>query len=189
MKKMLISATFVIAITFSTVITPFLGKAHAKEECHELLNFSATKLRSDAQINFCEAFSGKALLVVNTASQCGFTPRFKGLEALHKKYGDKLAVVGFPSDDFNQEYDDSEKVADVCYVNYGVSFTMLEPSSVKGESANSVFKNLAAKTGQEPAWNFTKYLVSADGKTVKHFASSTKPQSDKFTQEIETILN
>jgi len=162
--------------------------SHAKQECHDLLNFSATKLRSSTQIDFCQAFAGKAMLIVNTASQCGFTPQFRGLEALHKKYGDKLAIVGFPSDDFNQEHDDAEKVADVCYVNYGVTFTMLEPSRVSGDDANAVFEKLASQTGQQPEWNFTKYLVSADGETVKHFASSTKPQSDEFTQEIESLL-
>lgn len=182
MKKPLVSLLSISLLLASALV-------QAKEECHSLLNFSATKLRTDTQIDFCDAFAGKALLLVNTASQCGFTPQFKGLEALHKEYGDKLAVVGFPSDDFNQEYDDSEKVADVCYLNYGVSFTMLEPSKVKGEAANAVFKNLAAKTGQEPSWNFTKYLVSADGETIKHFASKTKPLSDNFRQEIEALLN
>ncbi len=182
MKKLII-----ILLLFA----PLLGSRllQATEECHDFLKFSATKLRTDSTINFCDAFAGKALLVVNTASQCGFTSQFKGLEALHQEYGDKLAVIGFPSDDFNQEYDDSKKVADVCYVNYGVSFTMLEPSNVKGESANSIFKRLAAKTGQEPGWNFTKYLVSVDGETVKHYASGTKPQSDAFKQEIDAFLN
>lgn len=161
--------------------------ASAKQECHDLLDFSATKLRSKTQIDFCQAFAGKAMLIVNTASQCGFTPQFKGLEVLHEKYGDDLAIVGFPSDDFNQEHDDSKKVADVCYVNYGVTFTMLEPSRVKGDDANTVFKKLASQTGQQPEWNFTKYLVSADGKTVKHFDSSTKPQSDELIQQIELL--
>lgn len=160
----------------------------AAENCHKFLDYSATKLRSSQQVNFCDEFAGKAMLFVNTASQCGFTPQFKGLEKLHKEYGDKLAIVGFPSNDFKQEHADSEKVADVCYVNYGVTFTMLEPSKVKGEGANPVFKQLAERTGTEPEWNFNKYLVSADGKTVKHFSSSTKPTSNDFKSEVEKVL-
>lgn len=157
-------------------------------ECHELMNYSATKLRSKQQINFCEQFAGKAMLIVNTASQCGYTPQFKDLEALHKRYGDNLAVVGFPSDDFNQEHAESDKIADVCYVNYGVTFTMLEPSEVKGENANAVFRQLAERTGQQPGWNFTKYLISADGAQVEHFSSATNPGSDEFTNAIEQML-
>lgn len=173
---------FLAAILFSSIS----GNAYAA--CHELLNFEATKLRSSEVINFCDAYEGKALLVVNTASQCGFTPQFKGLEALHQKYQDKLAIVGFPSDDFNQEYSDSEKISDVCYINYGVTFTMLEPSSVKGSGANQVFKTLAQRTGQAPAWNFNKYLISADGSEVQHFVSSVKPDSAKMITEIDKAI-
>jgi glutathione peroxidase len=176
--------SFLALTTFSILNMP----AMATSECHELLNFSATKLRSDEKIEFCQQFSGKALLVVNTASQCGFTPQFKDLETLHQTYGDKLAIIGFPSNDFKQEHSDSAKVADVCYVNYGVTFTMLEPSSVRGEKANKVFKMLSQQTGQQPGWNFTKYLVSADGKTVAHFASATGPMSDEIVSEIDRLL-
>ena len=111
-----------------------------KQPCHAYLNFKAIKLRSSEIVDFCQQFKGKALLLVNTASKCGFTPQFKGLEILYKKYGSKLAIVGFPSNDFSQEHDDSGKVAEVCYVNYGVTFTMLEKSIVKGENANLLFK-------------------------------------------------
>lgn len=159
--------------------------AHA---CHDLLKFETTKLRSSDQINFCDEFEGKAVLVVNTASQCGFTPQFSGLEELHKKYGDKLAIVGFPSDDFNQEYADADKIADVCRINYGVTFTMVEPSKVKGEGANPLFKQLAERTGEEPAWNFNKYLISADGSEVKHFASRTKPNDPELVKSIESAI-
>lgn len=162
--------------------------AQANTDCHELLNFSANKLRSSEKINFCERFYGKALLVVNTASQCGFTPQFKGLEKLHKAYGDRLAIVGFPSNDFRQEHTDTKKVANVCYLNYGVTFTMLEPSSVKGESANKVFKSLSERTDEQPNWNFNKYLISADGKTTKHFSSGVKPMSDELRGEIDAVL-
>lgn len=162
--------------------------APANNNCHELLNFSASKLRSSEKINFCERFAGKALLVVNTASQCGFTPQFKGLEKLHKAYGDKLAIVGFPSNDFRQEHSDTKKVADVCYVNYGVTFTMLEPSAVTGEGANKVFKSLSERTGEQPSWNFNKYLISADGKTTKHFSSSVTPMGAQLRGEIDAVL-
>jgi len=166
----------------------FSMQTFANDACHELLDFSATKLRSSEQINFCEQFQGKALLVVNTASQCGYTPQFKSLENVHKRYGDKLAVVGFPSDDFNQEYSDTNKVADVCYINYGVTFTMLEPSKVTGEKANKLFQQLRAKTGQSPRWNFNKYLISLDGDSVKHFPSSVEPESAEMIEAIESFI-
>lgn len=164
------------------------NSSQANKDCHELLNFSASKLRSTENINFCERFASKALLVVNTASQCGFTPQFKGLEKLHKAYGDKLAIVGFPSNDFRQEHTDTKKVADVCYINYGVTFTMLEPSSVKGENANKVFKSLGERTGKQPDRNFNKYLISADGKTTKHFSSAVKPMGAELRGEIDAVL-
>ncbi|MCL4132945.1 UNVERIFIED_CONTAM: hypothetical protein GTU68_038575 [Idotea baltica] len=171
-------AILILLITTVVVSNPAFAK------CHDLLNFEATKLRSSETINFCEAFEGKTLLVVNTASQCGYTPQFKGLEALHKEYGDQLAIVGFPSDDFNQEYSDSEKISDVCYVNYGVTFTMLEPSSVKGDMANSIFKNLAERTREQPKWNFNKYLISADGSDVQYFPSNVAPNNKILMDQI-----
>lgn len=159
-----------------------------ENQCHEYLDFQATKLRSSEQVDFCQAFKGKVLLVVNTASKCGFTPQFKGLEKLHQQYGDKLAIVGFPSHDFSQEHKDSEKVAEVCYINYGVTFTMLETSKVKGQNANALFQRLSKTTGEEPSWNFSKYLVSVDGKNVKHFASHVKPNDKGFIKSIESLL-
>jgi glutathione peroxidase len=157
-------------------------------KCHNLLDFTATKLRSSESIDFCEQFADKAVLVVNTASQCGYTPQFKGLEQLHKRYSERLAIVGFPSNDFRQEHADSEKISDVCYVNYGVTFTMLEPSSVKGEAANTLFKKLARRTGEQPDWNFNKYLISTDGSAVQHFASKVEPTSDEFIEQLDKLL-
>lgn len=165
-----------------------LGMASPSIACPDLYQYQTTKLRSSEQIDFCEAFDGKALLVVNTASQCGFTPQFAGLEKLHQQYGDKLAIVGFPSNDFKQEYADAEKIADVCRVNYGVTFTMVEPSQVKGADANPLFKALAERAGAEPAWNFNKYLISADGTQVTHFASRVAPDDAEFLQALEQAL-
>lgn len=147
------------------------------ETCPPLLDFQMQRLRSPEQVNFCEAYRGKLLLVVNTASNCGYTPQFKGMEALYQKYKDHgLAVVGFPSNDFHQEFDNAEQTAKVCYLNYGVSFPMMATSSVKGTQANTLFKRLIAASGKEPQWNFYKYLVSQDGNTVAAYESSVTPE-------------
>ncbi|MEI6335010.1 MAG: glutathione peroxidase [Methylococcaceae bacterium] len=147
------------------------------EPCSSLLNYKANQLRSKEALDFCKAFQGKVVLAVNTASNCGYTPQFKGLEALYQKYKDQgLVVVGFPSNDFNQEFDESEKTAKVCYINYGVTFPMVEKSAVSGTEANTFFKQLLQVTGQAPEWNFYKYLIARDGSTVTAFASNETPE-------------
>ena len=156
--------------------------------CPDYMKGDYRKLHSKDSINLCELMQNKTVLVVNTASHCGFTSQFKELEALHKKYKDKgLVVVGFASDDFKQEDADEEKAAEICYLNYGVSFTMLAPTSVTGEKANPLFKALANQA-QEPKWNFNKYLVGKDGKLVEYFGSMTKPDSPKLAAAIEQQL-
>jgi glutathione peroxidase len=160
----------------------------AAAACPAFLNHDFKKLHSSDSVNLCSAYSGKTLLIVNTASHCGYTPQFKGLEALHRKYRERgLVVVGFPSDDFNQEAKDQAETADVCYINYGVTFTMLAPSPVTGKNANPVFQELDRRAG-EPTWNFNKYLVSADGKVVQHFESEVAPDSAKLTTAIQQLL-
>ena len=161
--------------------------AEASATCPAYLNQDLVKLRSSEHINICEAHAGKPLLIVNTASHCGFTPQFKGLQALHEKYKDRgLVVIGFPSDDFHQEAKDAAETADVCYINYGVKFTMVSASSVKGKDANPIFQELARQT-KEPSWNFNKYLISPDGK-VEHFGSMTSPESKSIQKAIEAVL-
>ena len=157
-------------------------------DCPAWLDHDFTKLRSSETVNICKAFAGKPLLLVNTASHCGFTPQFKGLEALHEQYRDKgLVVVGFPSNDFNQEAKDDKETAEVCYVNYGVKFLMLAAQSVKGPDANPVFRELARQT-KEPQWNFNKYLVKPDGTVANYFDSRVTPDSPELNVAIASLL-
>jgi glutathione peroxidase len=157
-------------------------------ECPEFLDQDFRKLHSSDTVNLCEAFSGKPLLIVNTASHCGFTYQFEGLERLHKTFADRgLVVLGFPSDDFRQEADDEETTAKICYVNYGVTFTMMAPIKVTGTEAHPLFQELATRSAA-PNWNFNKYLVDSSGKVVRHFRSSTEPGSDDMLRSIEGLL-
>ena len=180
-----------VSITAAAVLVAglLLGGEVTAAQCPAFLNQDFKKLRSEQSINLCEAYAGKPLLIVNTASHCGYTPQFKGLEALHRQYAARgLVVVGFPSDDFNQEAKSEAKTADVCYVNYGVTFTMLAPSPVTGAKGNPVFRELNRRAG-EPSWNFNKYLVSADGKSVQRFDSDVTPDSPQLTRAVEQLLN
>lgn len=140
-----------------------------------------------ASQQLCDYFGGPAVLVVNTASQCGYTPQFKGLEALYQRYREQgLMVLGFPSDNFGgQEYADAEKTAALCYRNYGVSFPVFEKSDVKGANASPLFRRLA-QASAPPRWNFHKYLVTAEG--VEDFASSVTPLDERLVQRIEATL-
>ncbi|MEH6593678.1 MAG: glutathione peroxidase [Halioglobus sp.] len=156
--------------------------------CPEYLDHDMRKLHSKDQVNLCEVQAGKPMLIINTASHCGYTSQFKGLEALHQKYGGQgLVVVGFASNDFRQEAKDEAKAAEVCYVNYGVTFTMIAPSHVKGAEGNLVFQALARQS-QPPSWNFNKYLVDRAGNVVQHFGGNTLPDNKVLEAAIESVL-
>ncbi len=166
-------------------------KAFAEEaaQCPTYLNHEFKKLHSSENINLCSLYTGKPVLIVNTASHCGFTKQFKPLEALYKKYHEQgFEVIGFASNDFNQAAKTEEEAASICYKNYGVTFTMLSVTKVKGSEANPVFTYLAEKSGEQPSWNFNKYLVSADGQVVTHYGSRVDPLGSKLEDKLKTSL-
>lgn len=126
------------------------------------------------QIDFSQ-YKGKTLLLVNTASKCGYTPQYADLQKLQEQYGDKVVILGFPANNFgSQEPGTNQEIGEFCQKNYGVTFQMFEKISVKGDDQHELYKFLKEKTGQEPTWNFCKYLVKPDG-TIKFFPSKVKP--------------
>ncbi|WP_373186639.1 glutathione peroxidase [Halopseudomonas sp.] len=158
-------------------------------DCAAILQHEMPALRSKDTIDLCERYAGKPLLIVNTASFCGFTPQFKGLEAIYQLYrGQGLAVLGVPSNDFRQEAAEVEKVADVCYVNYGVTFAMTDPQTVTGPGAHPVYRQLAEAAGEAPAWNFHKYLIDREGRVTGSFASQVAPDDPALVKAIELAL-
>lgn len=161
----------------------------APTNCPSLLDHRFPALLTGKPQSLCE-YSGKVVLVVNTASACGYTPQYQGLEALYKRYAARgLVVVGFPSNDFGgQEPGSNKEVADFCQVNYGVSFPMVEKTVVSGPRAHPLYASLAQQTGSAPQWNFHKYLIDRNGTKVTGFASAIDPGSPRMTREIERLL-
>lgn len=160
-----------------------------KEHCPALLQQDIGKLRSSDTIKLCEEFAGYPLLVVNTASRCGFTGQFETLEHVHQRYQARgLRVIGVPSNDFRQEASSDEETARVCFVNYGVTFTMTERQQVTGEQAHNLFRHLNQQSGEPPRWNFHKYIVDRDGNVTASFDSRVEPDSRAMTEAIEAVL-
>ena len=156
----------------------------------QLLDHSYRPLSGKTPVNLQKNYSGQVLLVVNTASKCGFTPQFEGLEALHAKYKTKgFAVLGFPSGDFMaQEFTDEKQIQEFCTLTYGVKFPMFEKVHVKGDEATALYKALEKASGDAPKWNFHKYLVSRDGRVVGSYGSRTKPDDKSLVAAIEREL-
>jgi glutathione peroxidase len=162
--------------------------AAATAACPALLQKTFPRLQDEKPQPLCQ-YAGKVLLVVNTASFCGFTPQYEALEKLHAKYKDAgLVVLGFPSNDFAQETGSNKEIADFCENTFGVKFPMFAKSEVRGAGANPLFKQLAAESGRAPLWNFHKYLVSRDGKVVENFSSLTRPDDAALVRVLEREL-
>lgn len=159
----------------------------AAAECPAHFNTELRLLHSSKTVNLCDYYQeNRPLLIVNTASHCGFTKQFSGLEELHQKYKDQgLVVLGFPSNSFHQEEKSEEGTANVCYKNYGVTFTMFEHVDVKGKSVHPLFAYLAQQS-ESPSWNFNKYLIS--GNHVEHFGSRTTPLNSDLEKAVIKAL-
>jgi glutathione peroxidase len=157
--------------------------------CPAILKQTFNRLQDEAPQNLCQ-YAGKVVLVVNTASYCGFTNQYEGLEKMYAKYGKQgLVVLGFPSNDFGkQEPGNSKEIADFCYNTYGVKFPMFSKSSVTGAAANPLHASLIKQTGKEPKWNFTKYLIGRDGKVLEYFPSKVTPEDKQMVTKIEQAL-
>jgi glutathione peroxidase len=163
--------------------------AAAKASCPTVLNQQVNRLQDGAPQSLCQ-FSGQVALVVNTASYCGFTKQYQGLEALYAKYSTKgLVVLGFPSNDFGQqEPGNSKEIAEFCYNTYGVKFPMFSKTSVIGPNASPLYSSLAKLTGTTPKWNFYKYLIDRSGKVVGSYSSMVTPDDKRLVADIEKAL-
>ncbi|MGK5021671.1 glutathione peroxidase [Janthinobacterium lividum] len=161
----------------------------AAPACPAILKQTFNRLQDEAPQNLCQ-YAGKVVLVVNTASYCGFTNQYQGLEALYAKYGSKgLVVLGFPSNDFGkQEPGNSKEIADLCYNTYGVKFPMFAKSVVSGPAPNPLYAELIKQTGKTPGWNFHKYLIDRNGKVVESFPSKVTPDDKKLLGAVEKAL-
>lgn len=159
----------------------------AGQTCDGIYNQQLTTLKGE-KLNLCD-YQTQPILVVNTASKCGFTPQFEALEGMYSRYkAQGLLVIGFPSNDFKQELSDNKQIGDFCKLTYAVKFPMMAKSSVTGPNANPLYKQLIAKTGQSPQWNFYKYVILPGGKEVYAYESSVLPDSKEILGKIKPHL-
>ncbi len=164
------------------------ASAHAAATCPPLLAHSLKDIDGRTQ-DLCD-YAGKVVLVVNTASQCGYTSQYKGLQALHEKYGPQgLVVMGLPANDFGgQEPGSNATIKDFCETNYSVDFPLFAKVGVTAANANPLHEALARATGERPKWNFHKYLIDRSGTRALSFASAVEPESKQMVQAIEAML-
>jgi len=156
--------------------------------CPRLLAHVVPRLQDDTPQDLCQ-YAGRVLLIVNTASYCGYTPQYEGLEQLHGRFASRgFAVLGFPSNDFNQEPKDNKTIADFCFNTYGVKFPMFAKTTVVGQTASALYAALAREGGQPPKWNFNKYLIDRNGQVVGLFPSNVEPLDRRITARIEQLL-
>jgi glutathione peroxidase len=178
-----LAMTGATALLLALTTAAFAGKAG-------LLDRSYRPLAGKTPVELDKTYGGDVVLVVNTASKCGYTPQFEALEALHRKYADRgFAVLGFPSGDFKaQEYDDEKQIKEFCTLTYGVKFPMFEKVHVVGADATPLYKDLASVSNDPPKWNFHKYLIGRDGRLIASWGSKTTPDDKAIVEAIEKAL-
>ncbi len=169
-----------------------LQPAAAAPSCPALLQHQLPRLQDERPVDLC-GYGGKVLLVVNTASQCGFTPQYKALDTLYQRYAARgLVVMGFPSNDFAQEPGSNEAIADFCENQFAVKFPMFAKSGVtprgRGMAPNPLYAAIAARGAGSPQWNFHKFLIARDGSTVIGRPSAVDPLDPAFVREVERLL-
>lgn len=182
---------FGIALIFGTFFL-FGGNAVASDSqhCPETLNFKKEKLADDQIVDLCNEYKGKVVMVVNTASFCGFTKQYKSLESVYRKYKDNgFVVLGFPSNDFGeQEPGNENQIKEFCERTYKIKFPMFEKTVVSKGTDDPLYKTLGTIAGEYPSWNFHKYLLDRNGKLVASIASQTDPKSASVISKIESLL-
>jgi glutathione peroxidase len=185
---MLVRSFYLLLVAALIGLTSPAPNIAGESSCPSILDHKFANLL-DEPVSLCQ-FSGKVLLIVNTASECGYTPQYEGLEKLYRRYRDKgFAVLGFPANDFGgQEPGSNKEIAHFCHLNYGVTFPMFAKTSVVGANANALYRALAAKTGQPPRWNFHKYLLDRAGQPVTVFESAVEPEDRRVVAQIEKLL-
>jgi len=177
----------VAALTSSVIPTV---RAADAEACPAVLNYAFNSLQTGKNESLCQ-YRGKVVLIVNTASYCGYTHQYEGLEALYRKYKSRgLVVLGFPTNDFGgQEPGTNHEIAEFCRLTYGVQFPMFEKSTAKSIKFNPLYALLIERTGQSPQWNFHKYLVDRDGVQVTSFGSRIEPDDRALVGAVEKLLS
>jgi glutathione peroxidase len=176
-------------VTWMVVLLASTAPA-AEADCPAALDFYQRPLLGDKPVHLCEEFGGRVVLIVNTASKCGFTPQYDGLEALYARYRDRgLVVAGFPSNDFGgQEPGTEQQIRDFCRLTYGVQFPMFAKTRVRGPDADPLYRHLADVSGNTPRWNFHKYLLDRQGRVVASFPGEVSPQDERLIVAIEALL-
>ncbi len=173
----------------STAGTATAATAPAAVACPALLQKTFLRLQDEAPQNLCQ-YAGRVLLVVNTASYCGYTTQYEGLEALYAQYAKQgLVILGFPANDFEQEPGSAKEIADLCFNTYGVKFPMFAKTAVTGPKANALYVALHKATGVPPKWNFHKYLIDRKGKVVGNYVSDVTPGDAKLIADVRRALS
>jgi len=178
-----------ILLLSQTIVLDAHAQTGESKSCPSTLNYSMLRLQDEKPVSLCQ-YSGQVLLVVNTASYCGYTNQYAELEKLHQRLsGQGFQVLGFPSNDFGgQEPKTNKDIAHFCANTYGVKFPMFAKTKVTGTQPNPFYRNLIQLTGVEPTWNFYKYLIGRDGKVVKTYRSQVSPSSSELSQDIQKAL-